>query len=152
MQLALIHLRSQNLPFGCLFVAYHNSHSFSGGDTRYLSSIADSASVVIDNYLLLEQIQSSLEETSVLYQASRALTDASTPTEVINVVVSHLTNRPISQVFIALLTTESWDDARATAQVVATWHAEGETSIDLDGMNLTAEQYPAWRLLASPPC
>ncbi len=147
---ALIHLRSQNLPFGCFFVAYHNAHTFSGGDARYLSSIADSASVVIDNYLLLEQIQSSLEETSILYQASRALTDASTPAEVINVVVSHLTNRPISQVFIALLTTESWDDPRATAQVVATWHAEGETGIDLAGMNLTAEQYPAWRLLASP--
>ncbi|MEO8397002.1 MAG: GAF domain-containing protein, partial [Chloroflexota bacterium] len=147
---ALVHLRSQNQPVGCFFVAYHGPRQFSGGDARYLSSIADSASVVVDNYLLLDQIQNSLEETSILYQASRALNDASTPTEILDVIVSHLISRPITQVFIALLSTENWDNAKAMAQVVATWQREGEAGIDLAGINLVAEQYPAWRLLASP--
>ncbi len=148
--LALVHLRSQTLPIGCLIVAYHAPHPFSAGDARYLSSIADSASVVVDNYLLLDQIQNSLEETSILYQASRALNDASTPADILDVIVSHLSSRPITQVFIALLSTENWDHPKAMAQVVATWQREGEAGIDLNGINLVAEQYPAWRLLASP--
>ena len=104
----------------------------------------------MDNYLLLDQIQNSLEETSILYQASRALNDASTPTEILDVIVSHLISRPITQVFIALLSTENWENPKAMAQVVATWQREGEVGIDLAGINLVAEQYPAWRLLASP--
>ena len=148
--MALVHLRSQNIPVGCFFIAYHTAHHFSGGDTRYLASIADSASVVVDNYLLLDQIQSSLEETSILYQASRALNDASTAPEILNVIVNHLINRPITQVFIALLSTENWDNPKAMAQVAATWQREDETGIDLTGINLVAEQYPAWRLLATP--
>ena len=147
---ALVHLRSQNLPVGLFFVAYHSARQFSGGDARYLSSIADSASVVVDNYLLLDQIQNSLEETSILYQASRALNDASTPDEILDVIVSHLISRPITQIFIALLSTENWDNPKAMAQVVATWQRDGEAGIDLAGINLVAEQYPAWRLLASP--
>ncbi len=148
--LAVVHMRSQDEASGCFIVAYHRAHRFSGGDSRYLNSIADSASVVVDNFLLLEQIQSSLEETSILYQASRALNDAATPNEILNSVVAHLSNRPISQVFMALLSTENWEHPKAMAQVVATWQREGEFSIDLAGINLVAEQYPAWRLLASP--
>ena len=122
---------------------------FSSGDARYLNSIADSASVVADNYLLLDQIRSSLEETSILYQASRALNDASTPEQILDVIVNHLTARPVTQIFMALLSTENWDNPRAMANVVATWQREGESGIDLEGINLVAEQYPAWRLLAS---
>ncbi|MCC6804188.1 MAG: GAF domain-containing protein, partial [Anaerolineae bacterium] len=147
--LALVHLRSQNLPFGCLFVAYHTPHTFTDGDIRYLNSVADSASVVIDNYLLLDQIQGSLEETSILYRASRALNDASTPSEILNVIISYLTNRPVSHGFIALLSTESWENPRAAAQVVATWQRDSDFGINLTGMTLVPGQYPAWRFVAS---
>ncbi len=147
---ALVHLISLNMRIGCFIVAFDSPHAFSSGDIRYLNSVADSASVVVDNYLLLDQIQSSLEETSILYQASRALSDASTPDEILNVVVGHLLNRPVTQVFLALLSTENWDNPRATAQVVATWQSEDAPGIDLTGINLVADQYPAWRLLASP--
>ena len=147
---AVVQLRTQGRPSGAFFVIYNRPHRFDVGDSRYLSSVADSASVVINNYLLLEQIQESLEETSILYQASRALNDASTPEEILDVIVNHLTNRPISQAFIALLSTENWDNPKAVAQVVASWQREDATGIDLSGINLVADQYPAWRLLASP--
>ncbi len=148
--IAVVQLRTQGRPSGAFFVIYNRPHRFDTGDSRYLSSVADSASVVVNNYLLLEQIQESLEETSILYQASRALNDASTPDEILDVIVNHLTNRPISQAFIAVLSTENWDNPKAVAQVVASWQREGETAIDLNGINLVADQYPAWRLLASP--
>ncbi len=147
---AVVQLRTQGRPSGVFFVIYNRPHRFDSGDSRYLNSVADSASVVVNNYLLLEQIQESLEETSILYQASRALNDAATPEEILDVIVNHLTNRPISQAFIAVLSTENWDNPKAIAQVVASWQREGETGIDLSGINLVADQYPAWRLLASP--
>ena len=56
---------------------------------------------MIDNQALLEQIQSTLQETSVLYQSSRALTDASSPSEIIDVVVNYLIGPHVNQVFVA---------------------------------------------------
>ncbi len=147
---ALLVLRSQDIATGCFLIAYHAPHYFSAGDERYLSSVADSASVVVNNYLLLDQIQGSLLETSVLYQASRALNDASSPAEILDVIVNHLSSRSLSQAFLTLLSTDTWDHPRAQAEVVATWQAEGERGSDLLGINLVAGQYPAWRLLASP--
>ena len=145
----MVLLRVQNLPAGCLIVAYHHQRHFSAGDARYLSAVADSTSVVVDNIFLLEQIQSALQETSALYQASRALSDADTPELVLNVMTTFLTERPISVAFLALLNTNDWHKEGAAVEVVASWQPE-EDALNLQGITLTAEQYPAWELLASP--
>lgn len=64
-------------------------------------------------------------------------------------VVAHLTNRPVTQVFLATLLSSDWESPEALAQVVSSWHREGENVIDLTGITLMAEQYPAWKLLAA---
>ncbi|MBE0688566.1 MAG: GAF domain-containing protein, partial [Anaerolineae bacterium] len=73
---AMVPIRLQARAGGYLLVAYHHARSFSEGETRYLSAIADSSSIMVDNLLLLDQIQESLQETSVLYLSSRELSDA----------------------------------------------------------------------------
>jgi len=135
---------------GCLILAYHTVRPFTSGEARYLSAVADSGAVVISNFLLFNQIQTTLDETSILYEASRALSNATTTEDILQVVVTHLTNRPVTQVFLAMLLSKTWEQQEALAQVVASWHQEGENVIDLAGITLMAEQYPAWRLLASP--
>jgi len=146
--LAAINLRIKDRPGGRLIVAFRNTRRFTEGESRYLNTIADSASVVIDNILLFEQIQSTLEETSVLYQASRALTEASTAEDILNVVVNYLIQPHTHQVFIALLNTTTWENPHASVDIVSTWNDQG--SLDLTGLSLTQEQFPAWALLASP--
>ena len=76
---ASVSLRMKDMPDGRVFLAYNHAKTFTESDTRYLKAISDSASVVVDNILLLGQIQQALEETSTLYQSSRALADATTP-------------------------------------------------------------------------
>lgn len=144
---ASVSLRVKGMPDGRVFVAYREPHRFSEGDSRYLNAIADSASVVVDNIILLEQIQTALDETSTLYQASRALADAVTPQDILDVVVSKLIDPHINQAFLALLNTPSWSSPNAKVQVVSSW--QRDDSIDLQGIALTAEQFPAWSLLSS---
>ncbi len=144
---AAINLQSKETPSGRLFVAYRAPHRFKEGEQRLLYAVAASASVVIDNNLLFEQIQSTLQETSVLYQASRALTQATNPSEIVDVIVNYLIEPHVTHVFMALLSTRSWHVPNATIEIAANWHVED--AINLQGVSLTAEQFPAWRQLAT---
>jgi GAF domain-containing protein/CheY-like chemotaxis protein len=144
----LVPLRSKERTVGVLIAAYHKPRHFGSSDVRFLSTVADSASVVVDNILLFDQIQSTLQETSILYQASRALNDTDDAAGILSVVVNHLTNRPIRQAFIALLNGRDWRSEDAAARVVAGWRPE-DGGIDLSGLVLNAETFPAWRLLAA---
>ncbi|MGB7337681.1 MAG: GAF domain-containing protein [Phototrophicaceae bacterium] len=147
MAFAAINIRVKGVTSGRLLLGYENAHNFSTSDERYLNTIADSAGVVIDNQLLLNQVQGTLQETSVLYQASKALIDASEPEEIIDVIVSYLIEPHITQVFIAMLNVPNWDDPVAAVDFVAGWHAEDD--VDLLGVSLTKEQFPAWTVLAT---
>ncbi|MBK8025405.1 MAG: GAF domain-containing protein [Chloroflexi bacterium] len=145
--IAVVPLQAQDVNGGVLFIGYHFPHRFQTGEGRYLSAIADSASVVLDNYLLLDRIQTTLEETSKLYQASRALGDASEPDEILNIVSDYLVGQDTTQAFVVELISSAWEVPNALARITATWYADGEEAIDLTGISLTEDQYPAWRLL-----
>jgi GAF domain-containing protein/DNA-binding response OmpR family regulator len=145
---AAIHLRPKDINSGFFVVAYRDIHLFVESEDRYLNTLADGASVVLNTFILFDQIQNSLEETSTLYQASRNLANASGVDEILDVLVNYLIAPHINQVFIALLdTTGGWQGVVAAVRVVASW-SEGNT-IDLSGMTLTRDQFPAWDLLAS---
>lgn len=145
---AAINLRIKDVPSGCLIVAYKEPREFRQGDQRFMNAIADSASVVIDNQLLLEQVQSTLQETSVLYQASKALLETSEPEDIIDVIVNYLIEPHINQVFMALINVPKWDSEIAVVDVVASWQAEGST--DLMGITLSPDLFPAWSQLSTP--
>ncbi|MCA9915021.1 MAG: PAS domain-containing protein, partial [Anaerolineae bacterium] len=85
--LAAVDLQVQNVPTGRIFIGYSRPHIFDENDRRYLGAVSDSASIVLDNQALLGQVQSTLQEQSVLYQASKALSEITQPEEVIDVVV-----------------------------------------------------------------
>jgi GAF domain-containing protein/CheY-like chemotaxis protein len=147
--LGLVPLRIQGEPAGALIVGYHQPRRFSSGDVRYLSAAADSASVVADNILLLDQIQANLRETSVLYEATRALADASTPADVLDIAQRYLGAGRVTQAFIALLNRGDWNLPDSSVNVVASWQAD-ENSLPLEGVMLSPEQFPAWSLLTTP--
>lgn len=145
--IAALNLRIKDVPKGRLYVAYTKPHHFDEGNRRFLSAVADSASVVIDNKGLLEQVQSTLHETTVLYQASKALLETSEPEQIIQVIATHLIESHINQVFIALLNTPSWEMSGAAVEVVASWQSHSD--VDLLGVSLSPEQFPAWRQLST---
>jgi GAF domain-containing protein/CheY-like chemotaxis protein len=146
---ALVLLRGKDGTAGCFIVGYHQPHRFTDGESKYLSAIADSTSLVVNNIALFAQIESTLLETRILYESSRALADAVTPEDVLRTVVEHLTNRAIDQVFVIRLTTDDWYDSGTIAHIAAFWQSDPEMGVQLGGVSLTAEQFPGWRLLAS---
>lgn len=143
-----VNLRIKDGAAGVLLVAYQQPHSFTEAETRYMSAISDSMSVVLDNLMLVEEIQSSLEETSILYQAGRSLFNASTPKQILDVVVDFLIQPHIDQVFIAVLNGRDWNISSATVDIDANWSQSD--AVNLTGVSLSADQFPAWRLLSSP--
>ncbi len=145
----LINLRVQDGAGGTLIIAFSSQHDFTEGEQRYLNTVVDSASVVVDNMQLFEQTQSTLEETTVLYQASRALTDAEGAEDIVDVVVNYLIGPHITQVFIAMLSTRTWDSPTATVEIGADWSDDPDASLHLNGLTLSREQFPAWNLLSS---
>lgn len=144
---AAINLNVKNIPRGRLLVAYKEIRDFDTSDERYLRAIADSASIVIDNQLLLSQVQETLQETSILYQASKALIETTEPREIVDVIVTYLIEPHVNQVFIALLNGASWNAPSATVEVVATW--QNGTDIDLLGVELSSDEFPAWTQLST---
>lgn len=90
MAFAAIHLRPKDVNSGFLFIGYCAPHQFVESEDRYLNTLADGASVILNTFILFEQIQSSLEETSTLYQASRSLADASNADEILDLAVTYL--------------------------------------------------------------
>ncbi len=144
---AAVSLRVKDVPRGLILLGFSQPHFFDEGERRYLNTIADSASVIIDNQQLLDQIQTTLQETTVLYQASKALLETNQPTDIIDVIVNHLIEPHINQVFIALLNKASWDASGAAVEVVASWQLDSD--VDLLGVTLSPEQFPAWTQLAT---
>jgi signal transduction histidine kinase/DNA-binding response OmpR family regulator len=145
---AAIDLHPRDIPGGLLVVAYREIHVFSEAERRYFNTLSDSASIIFNNIILFDQIQSTLEETSILYQASRALSDAMTPPDILDVVVNYLILPQVNQTFIALLTSDRWDVEGASVNIAASWNQD--EAMDLLGVTLTSEQFPAWRQLSSP--
>ena len=144
---AVAPLRAQGSINGYVVVAYHTPRKFDENFERYLSSLTDSASVVADNIFLLDQVQSSLNETSALYLASRDLNDAVTETDLLNVFIEHLLDNTTSRVMVMTLSDHQWQDAGAYMTVTATWQPEGSNLPDLLGTVFSREDFPAWEIL-----
>jgi GAF domain-containing protein/DNA-binding response OmpR family regulator len=145
----MVQLRAKGQVNGLLLIGYHRPHRFLSGDVRFLNAVSDSASVVLDNVLLLDQIQNTLQETSILYQASRALSDAQSPQEILDAVIAHLQNRAFTQAFIAILAGTGWDAPNAVVTIDANWQENADEGVNLQDISLSAEQFPAWGLLAT---
>ncbi|MCL4251250.1 MAG: GAF domain-containing protein [Anaerolineae bacterium] len=145
----MVPIRLQARFEGYVLIGYHRAHSFSEGETRYMAAIADSSSVMIDNLLLLDQIQDSLQETSVLYLSSRELSDALNEEDIVQVIVNHLLDRSANQVFVCSFDNGISEGSENTLRVVAHWQSETDEPIDFMGIMLSSDYFPAWRILSS---
>ena len=145
--MVLVPVRSRGNWFGVIVCQSAVPYAFSEQYVRFVSALSDQVAIAIDNQRLFGQIQSSLEETSTLYQASRALSDATSPADVLDVVVGYLIQPHVDRALIGLLQGGSWDDPAASVEIVASWSEDGDTG--LNGLVLNREVFPAWDRLAS---
>ena len=149
--IATIPLRvpQRDLPLGWLVLLFASPHEFSPEEDRFLTTLADSGAVALDNRYLFASTQDALREASTLYRASRALADATGPADVLRAVIDHLVTPATSRVLMALLDAPAWDSLDARAEVAASWAADGSEPF-VPGAELTPATFAAWRLLVSP--
>jgi GAF domain-containing protein/DNA-binding response OmpR family regulator len=140
--------RNRDLPRGWVVVTYPETHSMSTEEERFLTTLSDGAATSLDNRYLFLSTQSALQEASILYQASRTLTNATSYEDILNAVIDYLIHPFTTQVFIAQLASPAWDTPDSSALVVASWHTD-ENTIDLQDVELDEEQFLAWRHLSA---
>ncbi|NWF67920.1 MAG: GAF domain-containing protein [Chloroflexi bacterium] len=139
------------VPLGWLIIAYHDARTISDDVQRSLESLRDQASTAVDNRYLIEQTRNTLDETTVLYRATRALAvkEVTTAQDILDIVIENLLADHIDQVFVAMLEgADNWDASNARVEIMASWQASS-SGVDLTGISLSAGEFPAWSLLGS---
>ncbi|MEZ4671383.1 MAG: GAF domain-containing protein [Anaerolineae bacterium] len=142
---ATVPMRARDSLLGWI-VAFYDYELASGNDNeRYLTTLADNAAVAIDNRNLQRRTEAAFQEASILYETSRALANITSPEEIVNVLRAKTIMPHVNQIFMAV---PSASRTGIDLTVVANWQAD-QTSINLLGVTLNAEQFPAWRLVSS---
>lgn len=141
-----LQVRSRAVPMGWVILTYSEPQGFTSDDQRFYTTLIESASTVLDNRYLFQSTEQALQEASILYNASRALTEANTQQEILQVAAEQVNLHPFTRAFTVLLTSGQWRDNKAIVEVAASWRNDGTTH--LTGKAWTPAQFPAWRLLS----
>jgi GAF domain-containing protein/DNA-binding response OmpR family regulator len=147
--IATIPMRARDTLMGWIAVVYDQVHEYSPEAERFLTTLADSAATTLDNRNLFQRTEVAYQEATTLYEISRALANAATPDDILAAAVSKMKQSHVTQVLLAVPLTQTENNADETMQVVATWQREDVMAINLLGVTLTADQFPAWRQLCA---
>ncbi len=144
--LTIVPMRTRDILQGWIAVLYNRTLDFSNDNERFLTTLADNAAVAIDNRNLQLRTEIAFEEATILYETSRSLANVSTPQQIVDTVVSKLQLPYANQVFMAVPATETNSEDLV---VIANWQADGQSGINLLGVTLNPDQFPAWRQVSS---
>ncbi|MBL8162400.1 MAG: GAF domain-containing protein [Anaerolineae bacterium] len=140
-------MRARDSLLGWLVLVFGRTLDSLRDGERFLVSLADNAALAIDNRNLLITTENAFQEATILYELSRALANATKPEDVVNAAAEKLSRDYIDQIFMVVPLGE---EARPSSMVVvAAWQREGSPNINLDGMTLSADQFPAWSLITA---
>ncbi len=141
--------RARSLPLAWLMTVYKSPQHFTLEDERYMNTLADSAATALDNRYLFQSTERALEEASILYQASRAITAAGQPADILQALTSYLLHEDVHHIFIALLQDRDWQLPGVGVEVVANWSGD-DSAVNLEGMVFSQDTFPAWKQLSTP--
>ncbi len=113
---------------------------FTEPEIAFCEALARQAANTIERYRLLEQTQQSLQETMSLFQASRLISAAQTPAEIVRAFSEHLVTPDIDRVVLALIDPNS---PSGTLDVVinAAWERDNPEPASV-GDHWSVQQYP----------
>ncbi len=143
-----IPLRVKGSIIGRLVISFFAPRTFIASEKQFVSTLAEQASVIIDNVVLYRQGQEVLEETQTLYRASRAVADATNDAGVLQAIIDHAVPPTVSRAFLVKLFGSDWSAPDASMEIAADWaRLEG---FNMSGMRFTSSQFPAWKDFATP--
>ncbi|NDJ86812.1 MAG: GAF domain-containing protein, partial [Chloroflexi bacterium] len=104
-----IPLRVSGHPIGRLAMGFMEPRRFSSDDRQFATMLADSAAYIVQNELLFLKTQESLEETGMLYQASRSIANAQQREDVVQAMIDHVAAGTVDKVMLINLLSETWE-------------------------------------------
>ncbi len=132
---------------GWIVIGFAVSHTITSEQRRFMTTLVDQAAVTIENQRLLLRTAAALEETAILYHASRSIADAQNPAEILQAFVHNATARTVHQAALYLLLGKVEDSSYAAIEVAAT---AGMSPVDPVGIRYRAEQFPFRDAFAAP--
>src|SRR6185369_7230525 len=88
---------------GRLVVSFNRPYRFGRVERQFITTLADQAAIVINNSMLVQQTQDSLEETGTLYQSSREIANAENMMSVLNAIIDHATPPQVNRALLIKL-------------------------------------------------
>ncbi|MBI5930449.1 MAG: GAF domain-containing protein [Chloroflexi bacterium] len=132
---------------GRVSMGFRESHTFVPDEYQFITTLADAAGYLVENDLLFKQTQESLEETGVLYQASRAIANAENREEIIQAVIDYAADASVDKVLLLSLRSGEWSGEMAELEVATSWGRD--QFIDLQGLRFNRHQLPFWDDIAT---
>jgi GAF domain-containing protein/DNA-binding response OmpR family regulator len=129
--------------FGALTIQDEADRQWTEDDLATLQAVAAQVAQSLEAARLLEESETSLQETMVLYQASRAVTGAQTSNEILQAVVSGIPTPQIDRATIALIDPES-PEHDPVVEVAAAWERDNPAPTNV-GTRWNASQIPVIR-------
>lgn len=140
-------LRIGGRVLGRLSLGFLEPRRFASDDRQFIEMLADSMAYVSENELLFQQTQDSLEETGVLYQASKAIAAAQTRDDIVQALIDYAASAVVDKVMLIGLNSDDWYSKNAQITVITTW-GRGDF-LDLRGLSFTPVQLPIWSQLSA---
>lgn len=144
----IVPIESRSYWFGVLVVHTDKPEVLSQRYSTFVETTAGQLALALENKLLFARTESALHESALQYRASRALSNATTPKEVLDIFTEALLWADTNHAFLVELQSTTWDTIGASVRVVAEWVRSGATI--LHDTILTPEEFPGWALLTSP--
>jgi len=144
----IVQIESRSYWFGAIIVQTDKPEIFSERYTTFVETTAGQLALAMENKLLFAKTEAALHESGLQYQASRALSNATTSQDVLNILVSSLIGADSSHAFIVELQNSTWESLGASVRVVAEWMRDGGSL--LNNNILMPDEFSAWALLSSP--
>jgi GAF domain-containing protein/CheY-like chemotaxis protein len=139
-------MRTRDILLGWIVVLYDRILDFANDNERFLTTLADNAAVAIDNRNLQRRTEDAFQEATILYETSRALANVTSSEQIVDAVISKLNLNHLDQIFMAMPIANTPD---SDLLVAVNWQRDPLSGINLQGVTLNAEQFPAWRLITS---
>jgi signal transduction histidine kinase/CheY-like chemotaxis protein/HAMP domain-containing protein len=130
---------------GALSAVPPEGQDFSDGDMAILRAVSERVALAIENARLFRSTEISLQETSLLYDASRALGDANSDLDIVNIVAEYLVDDTTNLVMLTTLSGTDWSVSGVNARIAALWQRNPDEDLALKDLTLPAQQFPAWQ-------
>ncbi len=136
-------------PIGVLFCNGERVGQFSDEDLRLITLLANRASACLQRIHLAEEVRTALEETTILYRASRAIVVAQTPDDVLRAFTDHVVVPQTDRCVLALIDpTSPADDP--VVEIEAAWEPGVERPAVL-GNRWSVSQIPLIARMTTEP-